>query len=72
MIALQERTASPPLHWRPVANEPQIRSVRRTETRALPVPAEPRGRSVLSLRARIIAGYVLMLGLLLLVFISTL
>lgn len=72
MIALQERTASPPLHWRPVANEPQIRSVRRTETRALPVPTDPRGRSVLSLRARIIAGYVVMLGLLLLVFITVL
>ncbi|MCO4770907.1 MAG: HAMP domain-containing protein [Deltaproteobacteria bacterium] len=50
-----------------MAEEPQIRSVRRTEPRPI-TAAEPRQRPGISLRARVIAGYVVMLVLLLLVF----
>jgi two-component system NtrC family sensor kinase len=53
-----------------VSNEPQIRSVRGVDPRASATPLKE-GRS-LSLRARVIAGYVLMLALLLLVFVTVL
>ncbi len=51
-----------------VSEEPQVRSVRRLEVSPLPAVDPPPRRGGLSLRARVIAGYGVMLALLLIVF----